>query len=215
MSLFEGLLQRYGQRVLLWREGAEEGTACRAFLQPIRERGEQAQASPLGAVRQDKWLCLGEPGIALEGLGDGFIQWAGRRFRVISAQPVLPGDGIVPLAGRAAAHGRGLTGNAEGEESMTLDTVRERMAECLRKAGVEAVCAWPGGARRRVQGPVAAVSLRSCQGGPGGFPGLSGGALQPGAGLLGGALRTEGAAGIRAGSVCAGARRRSGAPDRL
>ena len=52
---------------------------------------------------------------------------------------------------------------------MTLDTVRERMAECLRKAGVEAVCAWPGGARRRVQGPVAAVSLRSCQGGPGGF----------------------------------------------
>ncbi|MBS1383171.1 hypothetical protein [Lawsonibacter hominis] len=91
MSLFEGLLQRYGQRVLLWREGAEEGTACRAFLQPIRERGEQAQASPLGAVRQDKWLCLGEPGIALEGLGDGFIQWAGRRFRVISAQPFYLG----------------------------------------------------------------------------------------------------------------------------
>ena len=91
MSLFEGLLQRYGQRVLLWREGAEEGTACRAFLQPIRERGEQAQASPLGAVRQDKWLGLGEPGIALEGLGDGFIQWAGRRFRVISAQPFYLG----------------------------------------------------------------------------------------------------------------------------
>ena len=45
----------------------------------------------LGAVRQDKWLCLGEPGIALEGLGDGFIQWAGRRFRVISAQPFYLG----------------------------------------------------------------------------------------------------------------------------
>ena len=148
MSLFEGLLQRYGQRVLLWREGAEEGTACRAFLQPIRERGEQVQASPLGAVRQDKWLCLGEPGIALEGLGDGFIQWAGRRFRVISAQPFY------------------------------LGTVFSH---------------WRAGR----------------------LPGLSGGALQPGAGLLGGALRTEGAAGIRAGSVCAGARRRSGAPDRL
>lgn len=103
MSLFEGLLQRYGQRVLLWREGAEEGTACRAFLQPIRERGEQVQASPLGAVRQDKWLCLGEPGIALEGLGDGFIQWGWAALPGDLRPAVLPGDGIVPLAGRAAA----------------------------------------------------------------------------------------------------------------
>lgn len=52
---------------------------------------------------------------------------------------------------------------------MTLDTVRERMAGFLRERGVEAVCAWPDRARTRPAGAVAAVSLRSCEGGPAGF----------------------------------------------
>ena len=52
---------------------------------------------------------------------------------------------------------------------MTLDAVRERMAEFLREKGVDAVCAWPDGARVRRQGAVAAVSLRRCEGGPAGF----------------------------------------------
>lgn len=52
---------------------------------------------------------------------------------------------------------------------MTLDVIRERMAEHLRGAGIDAVCAWPEEARTRRDGPVAAVSLRACEGGPGGF----------------------------------------------
>lgn len=50
-----------------------------------------------------------------------------------------------------------------------LDDVRERMAEFLRAGGVEALTAWPRGARKRLNGVVAAVSLRSCEGGPAGF----------------------------------------------
>lgn len=52
---------------------------------------------------------------------------------------------------------------------MTLDCVRERMAEYLREQGVDAVCAWPEAARVRRDTPVAAVSLRTFRGGPAGF----------------------------------------------
>lgn len=52
---------------------------------------------------------------------------------------------------------------------MTLDAVREHMASFLQERGVEAVCAWPERARTRPAGAVAAVSLRSCEGGPAGF----------------------------------------------
>ena len=52
---------------------------------------------------------------------------------------------------------------------MTLDQVRERMAEFLRGQDIDAVCAWPEEARVRRDHVAAAVSLRACQGGPGGF----------------------------------------------
>ena len=52
---------------------------------------------------------------------------------------------------------------------MGLDRIRRYMAEVLTAGGVAAVTAWPGGAAPRTETPVAAVSLRSCTAGPGGF----------------------------------------------
>ena len=52
---------------------------------------------------------------------------------------------------------------------MDFQAVREQMAAFLRQQGVDAVCAYPEERRRQRSGPVAAVSLRACQGGPGGF----------------------------------------------
>ena len=52
---------------------------------------------------------------------------------------------------------------------MTLDSVREELAELLRQRGVDALCAWPDSQRVRKNGAVAAVSLRQCEGGPAGF----------------------------------------------
>ena len=52
---------------------------------------------------------------------------------------------------------------------MDFQAVREQMAAFLRQQGVDAVCAYPEERRNRRSGPVAAVSLRACQGGPGGF----------------------------------------------
>ena len=52
---------------------------------------------------------------------------------------------------------------------MDFREIREQMAEYLRGQGIDAVCAYPEERRTRRSGPVAAVSLRACQGGPGGF----------------------------------------------
>jgi len=47
--------------------------------------------------------------------------------------------------------------------------MRERLADYLREAGVDAVTAYPAEERRRRTGAVAAVSLRGYEGGPAGF----------------------------------------------
>ena len=53
--------------------------------------------------------------------------------------------------------------------SLDFGEIRERMAEYLISQGIDAVCAYPEEKRLRRTGAVAAVSLRACQGGPGGF----------------------------------------------
>lgn len=50
-----------------------------------------------------------------------------------------------------------------------LDRARECMTECLLRAGVHAVTAWSREESKRPNSAVVAVSLRGCQGAPGGF----------------------------------------------
>ena len=50
-----------------------------------------------------------------------------------------------------------------------LERIREAMTAFLKGEGVAALAAWPGEDLERPEGPVTAVSLRACQGGPGGF----------------------------------------------
>ena len=50
-----------------------------------------------------------------------------------------------------------------------LERIREAMTAFLKGEGVAALTAWPGEDLERPEGPVTAVSLRACQGGPGGF----------------------------------------------
>ncbi len=50
-----------------------------------------------------------------------------------------------------------------------LDVIRTCMTGCLTQEGIQAVTAWDRGDRVRRQGPVVAVTLRSCREEPGGF----------------------------------------------
>lgn len=63
-----------------------------------------------------------------------------------------------------------------------LEKIRECMTEYLNGQGVRAITAWPGESRRRLDGPVAAVSLRGCEAGPGGFRDYLGERYDPEAG---------------------------------
>ena len=104
------ILSRYGQTVTLYRQGQEEGTQCRAFLQPALEQGQeffQSLPTPLGLVRQDRWICLGGPEMDLDTLGDGYIAWSGETFTVRSAQPVYLGDELVYWWGLLAVREQG------------------------------------------------------------------------------------------------------------
>ena len=81
------LLARYGQTV------AVNGAAGRAFLQPVLERREdwkQTLPTPLGTVRQDRFLYLGEAGLPLE--TGGVVEWRGVTYEVQAAHAVYVGD---------------------------------------------------------------------------------------------------------------------------
>lgn len=91
---FTELLRRYGQEVELYYSGEPAGVPCRAFVQPILERKEQELPSPLGRVRQDKWLYLGDPKMPLNSPEKGYVLWQGKQYRVLNAHPVYLGKQV-------------------------------------------------------------------------------------------------------------------------
>lgn len=97
-GVWRRILEKYGQQVTLYPEGAEEGIVCRAFLQPALERsgeGYQLLPTPLGLARQDQWIYLGGPEVPLDTLGNGYMAWGGHQFQLRAAQPVHLGDELV------------------------------------------------------------------------------------------------------------------------
>lgn len=94
-NAFGRILERYGQTVAVHYGGGPVGTPVRAFLQPVTQRREdwrQEVPTPLGVRDQARFLYLGPPEVPLEGLGDGFLEWRGRRFQVRVCQPVYVGE---------------------------------------------------------------------------------------------------------------------------
>ena len=82
---WSALLGRYGQSVVV-HQGTKE-FLCRAFMQPIRERGQEQQApSPLGLRREDRFLYLGDPSYVLG--PEDWLEWKGRAYEVWSTHPI-------------------------------------------------------------------------------------------------------------------------------
>lgn len=81
------ILRRYGRPAAVHR--GEDVWTGSAMVQPILDRERQWTPSPLGRRRQDRFLYLGEPGPELDRLGeDGYIEWDGHAYDVVSAHPV-------------------------------------------------------------------------------------------------------------------------------
>lgn len=89
---FAGILARYGQDVTVYSAKIPEGERIRAFFQPVLDRGTvQAVPSPLGEVRQDRFLYLGPPETALDCGGQCGVEVRGELYRPWAVQPVYVG----------------------------------------------------------------------------------------------------------------------------
>lgn len=86
-------LRRLGQVVSLQRPG-EAAIVSFGVLQALplaRAAGEQFVPTALGLVREERFLYLGEATVSLLGMEEGFLDCAGQRYRIESAQAVYVG----------------------------------------------------------------------------------------------------------------------------
>lgn len=91
-AAWAALLAKYGQRVVLHQGDTE--VDARAFLQPIREKGQaQSLPSPLGWRREDRFLYLGDPNRPLTANCD-WVEFEGEGYTVTSAHPVYVGNSV-------------------------------------------------------------------------------------------------------------------------
>lgn len=89
---FADILTRYGRDMTVYSNQKPEGQAVRAFFQPVLDRGTaQAVPSPLGEVRQDRFLYLGPPEAALDCSPVCGVELDGELYRPQAVEPVYVG----------------------------------------------------------------------------------------------------------------------------
>lgn len=92
-TAWASLLTKYGQRVVLHQ--GDSAVDTRAFLQPIREKGQaQSLPSPLGWRREDRFLYLGDPKYPLTANSQDWVEFEGEGYAVTSTHPVYVGTGV-------------------------------------------------------------------------------------------------------------------------
>lgn len=94
MNLFDRVLERYGRDVAVCDPAGAEKTG-KAFVRPIlgrdRRDGEDTM-TPLGEVRRERYLYLGEAALDLTGLrGRGYVALDGRAFDIRRAEAIYVG----------------------------------------------------------------------------------------------------------------------------
>lgn len=89
---FARILARYGRDMTVYDRTAQE-TQVRAFFQPVRDRGtEQTVPSPLGQVKQDRFLYLGPAETDLD--QECRVVVENEVYRVETAQPIYVGETV-------------------------------------------------------------------------------------------------------------------------
>lgn len=91
MDQFVNILRKYGRPMSVSRDGKEQ--TGRAMVQPLFEKDRQWLPSPLGNVRQDRFLCLAEPQLPLEGAD--YAQCDGISYDILTAHPVPLGEEVL------------------------------------------------------------------------------------------------------------------------
>ena len=88
---WRAIVQRYGQQVKVCQKQGEEALHAKAFLQPVREKGEfPLSPSPLGLQREERLLYLGVSNLQLFP-GESTVIWKEVSYEVQSVHPVNGG----------------------------------------------------------------------------------------------------------------------------
>jgi hypothetical protein len=94
-TAFERMLERYGQEVTIYFDGAEaQKVSTRAFIQPVLNRNKswfQRQYTSLGTTRERLYLYMGAADVPLDQLGQGYLESGEKQFDVGAAEPVFVG----------------------------------------------------------------------------------------------------------------------------
>lgn len=93
MSTLSRALRRFGRPVerILPGEETVQGFAIVQVVPERRERGRQFVPSPLGTVRDERFLYLGEPALSLENMDAGYLRCEGEDYVICAAQAVYGG----------------------------------------------------------------------------------------------------------------------------
>lgn len=92
---WQAILHRHGTQVTVFPRRDSEGETGWALVQPFREKSpQQLSPTPLGGRREDRFLYLGEPGLALEAGKGGRVECELGSFSIQSAHPIRAGGGV-------------------------------------------------------------------------------------------------------------------------
>ena len=88
------LLRRHGRQAKLVDAGVEQ--VGLAIVQPLPDKSPRWIPTPLGRMRGDRFLWIGEPALAVDELGEtGYVLWEGRAYEVTTAQRVELGGKLL------------------------------------------------------------------------------------------------------------------------
>jgi len=94
MDSVRTLLRRHGGQARLVSRGAED--AGLAMIQPLFDKDDQWIPTPLGRMRGDRFLYIGEPALPVDELGEmGYVLWEGQAYEVVTAQQVKLGGKLL------------------------------------------------------------------------------------------------------------------------
>ena len=86
---FAWVIGTYGQEMVCYDGGGTERGRAMAIVQPMTEADWQYTAGALGSYRADRFLCLAQPELPLDGMGDGgWVTWGGGSYEVMTVRPV-------------------------------------------------------------------------------------------------------------------------------
>ena len=86
---FDWVIRSYGQEMTCYDGTGQELGQAMAIVQPMTEAQWQHTAGALGSDRTDRFRCLAQAQLPLDGMGEGgWVRWCNEDYEVMTVRPV-------------------------------------------------------------------------------------------------------------------------------